>query len=305
MNNNEPLVLGKIKKGKTGKPLVVLIVFLFVGAIIFFLPTVGEYFGTYNIIDLIKNGQIIDFFINHDNYKDDMVVITTTTTTNKTINNDAKIINSKTILEYNNFTLYDFNLSKDSITYKVKTSNTLSLDASNYYLILEKDNKKLYTIKLIGEVNGELINTFKFNIPLDDVIEVKGYIKVINDNEYPDFVLSSDETGMASLICSKDMDTYEYMFNNNLLMNIKQTYIYNEEDSDEYYKQYEGYTLIMDRININGGTSSLEETFDGFIFKTDIDFNMFQEKINANYYSINTKSNKINFEMKAKGYDCK
>lgn len=305
MNNNEPLVLGKIKKGKTGKPLVVLIVFLFVGAIIFFLPTVGEYFGTYNIIDLIKNGQIIDFFINHDNYKDDMVVITTTTTTNKTINNDAKIINSKTILEYNNFTLYDFNLSKDSITYKVKTSNTLSLDASNYYLILEKDNKKLYTIKLIGEVNGELINTFKFNIPLDDVIEVKGYIKVINDNEYPDFVLSSDETGMASLICSKDMDTYEYMFNNNLLMNIKQTYIYNEEDSDEYYKQYEGYTLIMDRININGGTSSLEETFDGFIFKTDIDLNMFQEKINANYYSINTKSNKINFEMKAKGYDCK
>lgn len=302
MNNNEPLVLGKIKKGKTGKPLVVLIIFLFAGAIIFFLPSIGEYFSGYNIIDLIKNGEIIDFFINHENYADKNIAITTTT--NKVVNEEEKIINSKTILEYNNFTLSDFILNKDSISYKITTSNTINLDDSNYYLILEKNNKKIF-IKLNGVVNKELTNDFKFVDPLGDTIEVKGYIKIMNDKEYPEFTLSSDETGTASLICKKDNDTYEYMFNNNLLVKIKETYIYKEENSEEYYNKYQGYALIMDKINVNGGISSLEETFVGFTFKTDIDLNKYQEKINNNYYSLNTKSNKINFEMKAKGYDCR
>jgi len=50
MNNNEPIVLGKVKKGSAGKPLVVLIVFLFLGAFILFLPTIISYFGDYNIV---------------------------------------------------------------------------------------------------------------------------------------------------------------------------------------------------------------------------------------------------------------
>mgnify|MGYP003298391067 CR=1 FL=1 len=37
-------------------------------AIVFFLPTLAEYFGDQNIINLVKEGKIIDFFINHDNY---------------------------------------------------------------------------------------------------------------------------------------------------------------------------------------------------------------------------------------------
>ena len=303
MNNNEPVVLGKIKKGKTGKPIVVLIIFLFAGALIFFLPTIGAYFGDNNILTLIKEGKIIDFFINHDNYVDNKIV--TTTTINKIDIDESKLINSKTILEYNNFTLSNFILKNDSITYKIITSNTINLDESNYYLILEKDSKKINTIKLTGTVNKELTNTFKFKENLKDTIEVKGYITTIKDKEYPEFTLSSDETGTSSLICIKDKDTYEYMFNNNLLIKIKQTYNYNNLNNEKYYKEYQGYTLLMDRINMNGGTSTLEETFDGFIFKTDIDLNTNQEKINYNYYSLNTKSNKVNFEMKAKGYDCR
>lgn len=300
MNNNEPLVLGKIKKGKTGKPLVVLIIFLFAGAIIFFLPSIGEYFSGYNIIDLIKNGEIIDFFINHENYADKNIAITTTT--NKVVNEEEKIINSKTILEYNNFVLSDFILNKDSISYKITTSNTINLDDSNYYLILEKDNKKIF-IKLNGVVNKELTNNFKFVDPLSNTIEVKGYIKTMNDKEYPEFTLSSDETGTASLICKKDNDTYEYMFNNNLLVKIKENYIYNDENN--YFNEFEKFSNLSTQINSSGSISTIEETYDGFTFKTDIDLNKYQEKINNNYYSLNTKSNKINFEMKAKGYDCR
>lgn len=306
MNNNEPLVLGKIKKGKTGKPLVVLIVFLFAGAIILFLPTISKYFGSQNIIDLIKDGKIVDFFINHDKYIDDNQTNESTTTTKaKTDTNEPKLINSKTILEYNNFTLSNFNLTTDSITYKITSSNSINFDDSNYYLILKKDNKEITTIKLTGELNKELTNVFKFKTSLTDTVEVKGYIKTISDKDYPNFSLPSDETGTSSLICTKDSDTYEYMFNNNLLATIKQTYIYSYDDNSDYYKKYQEYSLIMNEININSGISSIEENYEGFIFKTEIDLNNYKEKINYNYYSLNTKSNKINFEMKAKGYDCK
>lgn len=303
MNNNEPLVLGKIKKGKTGRPLVVLIVFLFAGSIILLLPTMAEYFGDQNIITLIKEGKIIDFFINHDNYVDNNQIITTTTT-KKIDTNEPKLINSKTILEYNNFTLSNFNLTEYSITYKITTSNKINFDESNYYLILEKNDKELTTIKLTGEVNKELTNTFEFKTSLTDTIEIKGYIKTINDNEYPEFTLSSDETGTSSLTCIKDNDTYEYMFNNNLLNKIKQTYIY-KDDNDDYYTEFESFTNLSNKINTNGGISTIVETYTGFTFTTEIDLNTYQEKINYNYYSLNTKSNKINFEMKTKGYDCK
>ena len=125
----------------------------------------------------------------------------------------------------------------------------------------------------------------------------------MNDKEYPEFTLSSDETGTASLICKKDNDTYEYMFNNNLLVKIKETYIYNDENN--YFNEFEKFSNLSTQINSSGSISTIEETYDGFTFKTDIDLNKYQEKINNNYYSLNTKSNKINFEMKAKGYDCR
>lgn len=302
MNNNEPLVLGKIKKGKTGRPLVVLIVFLFAGAIILFLPTMAEYFGDQNIITLFKEGKIIDFFINHDNYEYDKQVITTTTT--KVDNNAPKLINTKTLIEFNNFTLSNFNLTENYITYKITTSNTINFDESNYYLILEKDDKELTTIKLTGVVNKELTNTFKFQTSLIDTIEVKGYVKTISNKEYPKLTLSTDETGNSSLICIKDNNTYEYMFNNNLLNKIKQNYTFKDEGED-YYTEFETYTNLSNKINTNGGISTIIETYSGFTFTTEIDLNIYQEKINNNYYSLNTKSNKINFEMKAKGYDCK
>ena len=68
MNNNEPIVLGKVKKSGSSKPILVIIIFLFIGSIILFIPTISNYFEDYNVIDLIKNGEIIDFIINHDSY---------------------------------------------------------------------------------------------------------------------------------------------------------------------------------------------------------------------------------------------
>ena len=298
MNNNEPVVLGKIKKGKTGKPLVVLIVFLFAGAFVLFLPTISSYFGDNNIIDLIKNGEIVDFFINHDNYVNNPIINKTTTT--KVKENENKLINNKTIIEYSNLILNNFKLTTQDISFKVNISNNANLDDSNYYLVLEKDNKDIEYIKLIS---GD--NSFKFINELDNTIEIKGYVKIFKESEYPKFSLSSDETGTASLYCNNDNFRYEYIFNNNLLVSVKETYNYNNDNLDEYYIEYQNYSNKVNLINQNNGVSSIIETFDGFTFSSEIDLNIYSGTLAKNYYSLNTKSNKINFEMKAKGYDCK
>lgn len=294
MNDNEPIVLGKIKRGKTGKPLAVLIIFLFAGIIILFLPNIASYFGDNNVLELVKNGQIVDFFINHDNYVDKPV--SNNKTTIKV--DEHKLINNKTVIEFSNLTLNNFDLTIKNISFNV--SSSASLEESNYYLVLEKDGKVIEYIKLF---NNE--NSFNFLNELENTLDIKGYVKFIKENEYPSFTLSSDESGLGSLKCSKQNLIYEYTFSKNLLIRVKETLTYNSSDLDEYYKEYQKYNNKVTLIDSNNGVATIEENIDGFTFTNDLDLSVYIGTLEKNYYSLNTKSNKINFEMKAKGYDCK
>ena len=307
MNNNEPIILGKVKKGGSGKPIVVIIVFLFIGAIIFLLPTALNYFGDYNVIDLIKNGEIIDFFINHDSYMNGNISIKNNDVNNSTdINNNINYINNKTVIKENNFTLSDFILTNESISFKVSTSTPIDFDNQYYYLQLTKENKILSTIKIIGNIENEETISYTFKTKLDSIIEIIGNIKKYNDNDYPTYTLSSDESGLSSLTCILNNDIYEYTFDNNKLVRIKQNYNYIDKgNTNEYIKEFEEYIKLSNEINNSNNTSTIIENNTGFIFTADIDLTKYNKNINTNYYSYNTNSNKIKFDMDAKGYDCK
>ncbi len=304
MNNNEPIVLGKVKKGSAGKPMAVVIIFLFIGSIILFLPTIINYFGDNNIIDLVKNGQIVDFFINHDNYVNQPI-----SNNNQEIESKEEdtLLNSKASITKDNFTLTNFNLTKENIDFDINTINTINFDEESYYLILTKNNKTISTIKLVGTVATSSKITFKFKETLQDIIEVKGKIKKVNDNDYPSYIVSSDESGLGSLICSKDNYKIEYILSNNKLTRIKETYTYLDNGNQtEYLSEFNKYTKLSTEINNSNALSTLIETYSGFTFTTDIDLNTYISKTkNYNYYSLNTKTNKIQYEMTAKGYDCK
>ena len=304
MNNNEPIVLGKVKKGSAGKPMAVVIVFLFIGSIILFLPTIINYFGDYNIIDLAKNGQIVDFFINHNNYVNQP--ISNNNQENETKEEDV-LLNSKSIITKDNFTLTNFTLTKENINFEINTTNIINFDEENYYLILTKNNKIISTIKLTGTVTSNNKFTFEFAKTLQDIIEVKGKIKKVNENDYPSFTVLSDESGLGSLICSKDKYKIEYILTNNQLTRLKETYTYLDKGNQtEYLNEFDKYTKISNEINSSNALSTITETYSGFTFTTDIDLNTYIAKTkNYNYYSLNTKTNKIQYEMTAKGYDCK
>ena len=167
--NNEPITLGKIKKGGKTKPILIIIIFLFMGSFILFLPTIINYFGDYNLIDLIKNGELIDFFKNHNSYinkQDDTIK------NNNTLENTS--INTKTVLESNNITLNNFEITKTNIKFKINNEQNIDLDNNYYYLILKKDTTTIYIrIENKNELN------FIFTTPLKDTLNISGNIKNI------------------------------------------------------------------------------------------------------------------------------
>lgn len=300
MNEQEPVILGKVKKGAAGKPLVVIILFLFIGALILFLPTIQNYFGDYNIIELIKNGQIVDFFINHEKFVDKPI-----SNNNKEEEIKPLLINSKTKLTSDEFTLNNFILTKENIEFTINVSDTFNFDENNYYLILSKKEKEISTIKLNNIVSTSEKQTFKFKESLNDTVEIYGIVKQIKDSDYPSYLVSSDETGLGSLFCIKDKYKIEYVMNNNTLIRIKETLEY-LDDNNEYLNKFREYSNIVSKINNSNSIASIEENYSGFIFKTDIDLNTYNNSVsNNNYYYLNTKTNKIYFEMNAKGYDCR
>lgn len=294
--NNEPITLGKIKKGGKTKPILIIIIFLFMGSFILFLPTIINYFGDYNLIDLIKNGELIDFFKNHNSYinKQDDTIKNNTTLENTSIN-------TKTVLESNNITLNNFEITKTNIKFKINNEQNIDLDNNYYYLILKKDTTTIYIrIENKNELN------FTFTTPLKDTLNISGNIKKYNDNDYPKFTLSSDETGLSSLICTKSLNNYEYIFDNNLLVRIKLNYTYNDTGNNSIYlSEFEKYTALQKQLTLNGNTSNITENQTGFTFTADVNLNNQTNLVFDNYYKFNTKSNKVNFDMIAKGYDCK
>ena len=294
--NNEPITLGKIKKGGKTKPILIIIIFLFMGSFILFLPTIINYFGDYNLIDLIKNGELIDFFKNHNSYinKQDDTIKNDTTLENTSIN-------SNTVLKNNNITLNNFEITNTNIKFKINNEQNIDLDNNYYYLILRKDNTTIYIrIENKNEID------FTFTTPLKDTLNISGNIKKYNDNDYPKFTLSSDETGLSSLICTKTLNNYEYIFDNNLLVRIKLNYTYNDTGNNSIYlSEFEKYTTLQKQITLNGNTSNITENQTGFTFTADVNLNNQTNLVFDNYYKFNTKSNKVNFDMIAKGYDCK
>lgn len=297
MNNNEPIILGKVKKSGASKPILVIIIFLIVGSIILFIPTIANYFGDYNIVDLIKNGEIVNFFVNHDSYIKKSIV----EDDNKKEETKVNYIHSKTTIKYNGFYLNNFNINNTSISFDVNKEN-IDLDNYGYYLILKQNNKELEIIKITNDDNI----IFTFNNELTSLVNIEGIIKEYKENDYPDYKLSSDESGLASMFCTKEEDKYEFIFDNNKLITIKENYNYIDNGNNTtYLKEYDKYNKISNELNDSGIESTITEDINGFKFTSNVNLKEYDKKINNNYYTYNTSVNKVNFDMKAKGFDCK
>lgn len=306
MNDNEPIVLGKVQKGKTGKPLVVVIIFLFIGAALFFLPTISAYFGDYSVVELIKNGQIVDFFINHDYYMN-LDRGNQGVTTKKVEENVPVLINDKAVIKYNNFTLTNFNLKTNEIKFTITTSNTINFDKSNYYLVLYQKDKEIQKLKLKTEITNTGEITLSFNKTLENTVGITGIVKEITEGVSETITTTAAPLNNNVLTCTTETNVIEYTFSETGLISIKDTYTYTDLNDGNYFTVFEDYNNRMTELKSNKAEVTLTESQTGFTMITNIDLATYEysNNKNNNYYALNTTIENIQNEMITKGFDCK
>ena len=156
-SNNEPIVLGELKKEKSSKPFFVFLVFALVLATCFGLPYIQDYLAN-------GEGPIVDFYNKltgnevvkeNNNSTNQNNQTTTTTTTTKTIKIDESLtlLKSDTTLNLDNVYLQNISIVDKSVSYKIMASTSMNLDEMSYYLeIYDNNGIFLGRIKLNGNI---------------------------------------------------------------------------------------------------------------------------------------------------------
>ena len=295
----EPIVLGTVKKGKTGKPFVAIVIILLIASLIYFLPVIGSYFGERSIIDLITSGELIDFIKNKNNK-----VIEETTKKEEFI-----LVGSEEKIDNGNLIISNIKLKDNVFSYNIK-SKTATYDATkeNLYLQVFVDKKTLVYTKAIDEVfmitEKNVLENVTFYKESD-----KYYVKLskIDNDNIEDITLNSDESGLASIICTKNNDQYEYIFQNKELIEMKRTYKYkyNADQLDDYQKSLINYRdLVNERAKYQINATVLEDSI-GFTYSEQIKLDVSDvSSLGNNYYPYKYAAKVILFKQEAKGFDC-
>lgn len=299
--NPEPIVLGTIKKGRTGKPFLAIFIIILIGSLIYFLPTIQKMFKDESIIDLIKSGELI-YYLKHGERKESVPSVDETYS-------DFVKIESGSLIQNNNIIISDIYLVNNVLSYSIKSKNA-TYDATNdnlYLQIYEGKDKLIYT-KNLDEIYTITSITSKENIITSNGnSEFYISLKNITDNDIPDITLTSDESGVASLVCSLEAESFEYIFSNKKLIEIERTYKYkyDEEKEEEYTTNYKKYNDLKNEREKYNIIALLEENYYGFSYSEKIDLKEVDvSQLSNDYYSLNTEAKVIKFKQEAKGYDC-
>ncbi len=297
-NNQEPIVLGTVKKGKTGRPLLAIILIIFIGALIYFLPVIQGFFKGESIIDLIKNGQLIEYIQNGGQIvkKEEKSELKEPTLVK---------IEANAIIENSEITISNISLNNNVLTYTI-ASKKATYDASkdNLYLQIYSGNNVVFT-QILDEIYTLSGKEVKENVVVNGS-NFSAALNIINDNDIPNLVLNSDESGLASITCTLDDDKFEYTFINNKLSKIKReySYQYNSALPEEYREIYEEYSALKSERSNLGIEANIEESYSGLVYKEEIDLQKVNADLGINYYSLNTEAKVVKFKQEAKGFDC-
>lgn len=299
--NQEPIVLGTVKKGKTGKPILAILLIIFIGLLIYFLPVIQELFKNESIVNLIKNGELIDFIKNGGKIEKKV-------NNNKQENNLVEI-NNNAVLSNDNIVISNISLVNNVLTYSINSKNaTYDAKEDNLYLRIYENKDKVVFTKSLDEHYTMTASVVKENISsLNNNATYYISLEVIDPNEIEDIVLSSDESGLASITCTLDNDEFEYIFSKKLLVKIERefSYRYNSNDNDDYSSKLSKYRDMGNEMEKYGAVATVTEDINGFTYKEEIDLSKVDaDKLDSNYYKYNTEAKVVKFKQEAKGFDC-
>lgn len=189
----------------------------------------------------------------------------------------------------------------------VNTSNEiLDLSKDNYFINMYSEGKKLLKRVMLGDVIVSVGSTYTVSYDVDDNVYMLS-IYNLSKKDYPAYVVTSDESNMGTLTCTKEYEKIDYLTNNNKVYAIN---LLNEVSSSDtnfntLYATYQAMKNTYD--NVEGISSSLDVINNVLTFRSIINLNVVLDgSINLkSYYPKDTDAKVIYFEMTSMGYTCK
>lgn len=189
----------------------------------------------------------------------------------------------------------------------VNTSNEiLDLSKYNYFINMYSEGKKLLKRVMLGDVIVSVGSTYTVSYDIDDNVYMLS-IYNLSKKDYPAYVVTSDESNMGTLTCTKEYEKIDYLTNNNKVYAIN---LLNEVSSSDtnfntLYATYQAMKNTYD--SVEGISSSLDVINNVLTFRSIINLNVVLDgSINLkSYYPKDTDAKVIYFEMTSMGYTCK
>lgn len=284
------------KKDKKGGVLWVFLIFaVFIGLVIF-LPDITEYVNSYLNPDVdTPITPIVDEDENDEDDEEDINII------KHTLSNDL-------IIEESGFSVSNFNIANNQLSFTITNTGTSILDFSqlNYFINLYNNaNTLLQRIMVTNQivVNGGT-STFTYDL-VDANVSSIAFLEITPD-EYPVHNLPTDANNNATLTCTKDYETVNYVLTNNKVTSIED--IFNVPATDPNYSTlYSNYQALAATYNTFGGINSSVTVLNNVMtFRTTLNLNTITNNPfdNIIYYEQGTDAKVIYFELEASGYTC-
>jgi hypothetical protein len=215
-------------------------------------------------------------------------------------------------MKFENLILKKFILSGDKITVTMSSYNgILNLDQKEYYLYLYSSSGNLLShIKLTGSYDNseKTVDLTSYGLSFNTNMSYKGKVVEMTDRDYPDVEMYTDESGVGSFTCTMGNRSIEYVFKNNYLIQIKDSYsakIADQATSDDYLNL----KRVYDEKSANlGSVATNEEDDTGFTFTANMDLEAYRipdSVTDYDYYTLDTEAKIINYAETGKGFDCK
>lgn len=295
----KPQVIGEVtgRKSNIGRVIIIFIAFI---VAVFYLPditiTINKLLGMHTSPTITKDPDK-----NNEEKKSG---------TDKDNHDTLNAFSPSLAIEGENYTLNNFQLVDNTISFNFNNSKDTSIDYSpyNFYFETYSESKTLLErFKVdIGSVNAMKNEKVSFALSNPTVSYVSFVIKTTKD--YPIVELKKDELGYGTITCKKGYETLIYTFKNNELVSIKDEIVYNFSTTDANYttKFNEYQTKCTELNNEEGIKTTFNSSINGFSGIIDIDLaiakiNELNEKY---YYNYKEEPKVVNFEMQTYGFTC-
>ena len=283
------------KNKKAGNPLFIAIIFV---ALILFIFVVPDIYERYNK-DLAKI-----FGIGSNNE-----VVTPKSTKLQDATSSYYQIGSNSTLSFNEITISDVSLVDSVLSFTVETEDSIDLDEADYYIEFYESRKTFISRRAL---TGYIVKSAKVSIDVNALnINTSTYFQIshIEDSSIPKREYPTDESGIATITCSKDNLSYTYDFDLDELIKVVRKETYTNTDLNRYSeKLFETQKKVKDYNEYNGVTCSIAENSPTFIYTLELDYSSIAsyKKIEEKYvFEKGIRDNVIEFKMEAEGFDCK